>query len=138
MSCPVTYDARSEARNATSAPSSGGSPYRAAGIVRRWSARTSSSVLPSRSARPESDPLWQMLSAELGQPEIDELRRYLAGEVPHGEMGYGGLTIEPYDGRGGRSAIFIVRHEKFGTERVARAALSSILHDLAHHLRRQR
>jgi|GEM_PF-1996148 len=92
--------------------------------------------MPSRS-RPDSDPLWQMLSAELGQPEIDELRRYLAGELPHMDMGYGGLTIEPYDGRGGRSQIFIVRHERFGEKRVARAALASVLHDLGHHLRRQ-
>lgn len=91
----------------------------------------------SRTSRPESDPLWQMLSAELGQPEIDELRRYLAGELSYMEMGYGALSIEPYDGRGGRSPIFIVRHEQFGEERVARSALASILHDLGHHLRRR-
>jgi hypothetical protein len=84
----------------------------------------------------EEDILWKMLSSELGIPEIRELQDYLVGESDHYEMGYGELTIEPYDGRGGHSAIFRVRHVRHGETMVSASALRSALHDLIHELRR--
>ncbi|MEO5931848.1 MAG: hypothetical protein ABIR47_18080 [Candidatus Kapaibacterium sp.] len=84
----------------------------------------------------EEDILWKMLSSELGIPEIRELQNYLAGESDHYEMGYGELAIEPYDGRGGHSAIFRVRHARHGETMVSASALQSALHDLIHELRR--
>ncbi len=77
-----------------------------------------------------------MLEAELGVPEVQELQAYLAGDVDFYEMGYGDLMIEPYDVRGGQSAIFRLRHRRIGELLVSRSALSSVLHDLRHHLRR--
>ena len=77
-----------------------------------------------------------MLAGELGASEVRELQAYLAGEVDHYEMGYGNLSIEPYDVRGGESSMFRLRHQTLGELLVGRSALRSVLHDLLHHLRR--
>ena len=90
----------------------------------------------AKHTKQQDDILWKMLARELGMPEVQELQGYLAGSAEHFEMGYGDLTIEPYDVRGGRSAIFRLRHPAFGETTVSHAALRSVLHDLAHHLRR--
>ena len=82
------------------------------------------------------DQLWQMISSEMQQLEIDEMRDYLAGNVEHFEMGFGDLQIEPYDSHGGASRMFRLRHERYGETVVARSALLSVLHDLSHDLRR--
>jgi hypothetical protein len=84
------------------------------------------------------DVLWKMLESELGMPEVVELQGYLdgTGESDRFEMGYGLLTIEPYDTRGGGSRMFRVRHPRFGETTVSRSAFRSVLHDLAHALRR--
>ncbi|MBS1910748.1 MAG: hypothetical protein JST22_02055 [Bacteroidetes bacterium] len=82
------------------------------------------------------DVLWAMLSSELALPEIEELRAYLDGRGEHYDMGYGQLSIEPYDARGGRSAIFKIRHARYGETLVSASALKSVLHDLRHHLLR--
>ena len=84
------------------------------------------------------DILWKMLESELRMPEVVELQAYLdgTGESERFEMGYGELTIEPYDTRGGTSHMFRVRHPKFGEETISRAAFRSVLHDLGHALRR--
>jgi hypothetical protein len=84
------------------------------------------------------DILWRMLESELCMPEVDELQGYLngTGESDHFEMGYGELTIEPYDARGGGSRMFRVRHQKLGETTVSRSALRSVLHDLKHRLLR--
>ncbi len=78
-----------------------------------------------------------MLADELGRVEIAELRRYLDGEFESFEMGYGDLTIEPYDVRSGRSRVFRVRHPRFGEEMVHHSALLAALHDLEHELLRK-
>jgi len=88
------------------------------------------------SSKPQDDILWKMLERELRMPEIQELQEFLAGAEEHFEMGYGELMIEPYDARGGHSAMFRVRHPAFGETTVSRSALRSVLHDLAHHFRR--
>lgn len=80
------------------------------------------------------DILWKMLSSELELPEIRELQLYLDGESEHGDMGYGDLTVEPYDARGGRSALFRLRHRRYGETTISKSALRSVLHDLRHHL----
>jgi hypothetical protein len=90
----------------------------------------------AKRTKPEDDPLWTMLAGELGTPEVRELQAYLAGDIDHYEMGYGNLTIEPYDARGGESAMFHLRHQTLGELLVSRSALRSVLHDLVHHLRR--
>lgn len=82
----------------------------------------------------KDDVLWQMLASELGIPEIRELQRYLEGEEEHFEMGYGDLSIEPYDMRGGNSALFRIRHRTLGETQLSASALMSTLHDLRHHL----
>ena len=87
-------------------------------------------------SKQEEDILWNMLASELGMPEVRELQGYLEGRGDHFEMGYGELTIEPYDARAGRSAMFKIRHGKIGETLVSASALRSVLHDLAHHLRR--
>jgi hypothetical protein len=51
-------------------------------------------------------------------------------------MGYGDLTIEPYDAHAGRSKMFKLRHTKIGETLVSASALRSVLHDLSHYLRR--
>ena len=75
-----------------------------------------------------------MLNKELRMPDVREMQRYLDGEEEHFEMGYGDLSIEPYDTKGGQSAMFKLRHPDFGESMVSHSALRSILHDLAHHL----
>ncbi|MBC8144220.1 MAG: hypothetical protein H7X80_01475 [bacterium] len=84
------------------------------------------------------DILWKMLESEMGMPEVVELQGYLNGngDADHFEMGYGELVIEPYDTRGGRSRMFRVRHPKYGETTVSHSAMLSVLHDLAHALRR--
>jgi hypothetical protein len=84
------------------------------------------------------DVLWKMLRAELGMPEVVELKGYIdgTGESERFEMGYGSLVIEPYDTRGGHSRMFRLRHPDYGETTVSRAALRSVLHDLEHELRR--
>jgi hypothetical protein len=82
------------------------------------------------------DVLWKMLASELRLEQIAELRTYLNGEGEFYDMGYGDLMIEPYDGRGGRSSIFRLRHSMFGELQVSASALKSVLHDLQHHLLR--
>lgn len=84
----------------------------------------------------QDDILWKMLEKELQMPDVRELQEFLAGAEEHFEMGYGDLCIEPYDARGGNSAMFRVRHPAFGETIVGRSALRSVLHDLAHHFRR--
>lgn len=86
----------------------------------------------------KDDILWKMLESELGMQQVAELQGYLdgTGESEHFEMGYGDLTIEPYDARGGSSRMFRVRHPKYGEQTVGHAALRSVLHDLSHALRR--
>ena len=82
----------------------------------------------------EEDILWKMLTAELGIPEVQELQTYLRGEGEHYDMGYGSLTVEPYDARGGNSKMFRVRHETHGEITLSRTSLQSVLHDLQHSL----
>ncbi|MGE3800620.1 MAG: hypothetical protein AB7H80_06335 [Candidatus Kapaibacterium sp.] len=82
------------------------------------------------------DILWKMLNEELGMEEIREVQAYLRGEGNYYDMGYGGLTIEPYEGRVDGST-FRVRHEKHGEEVVNRSVLGSVLHDLLHYRRKQ-
>ena len=84
----------------------------------------------------EEDILWKMLSAELGMADIRELQSYLHGEGEHYDMGYGSLSIEPYDARGGRSSMFRVRHESHGEITLSSSALQSVLHDLHHSMRK--
>ncbi len=84
----------------------------------------------------QDDILWKMLERELQMPEVQELQGYLAGATEHYEMGYGDLSIEPYDAGNGLSAIFRLRHPAFGETTVSRSALRSVLHDLTHYLRR--
>ncbi len=86
---------------------------------------------------PPKDIIHGMLAEELGRAEIAELRDYLAGEFEAFEMGYGDLTIEPYDARSGRSRIFRLRHPRHGEEFVHHAPLLAALHDLEHELLRQ-
>lgn len=96
---------------------------------------TISRIMANRT-KPEDDPLWKMLEAELGPPEVRELQEYLAGDIDFYEMGYGDLMIEPYDSCGGNSAMFRLRHRRIGEMLVSRSALRSVLHDLSHHLKR--
>jgi hypothetical protein len=84
----------------------------------------------------DEDILWKMLASELAMPEVREMQSYLENELDHFEMGYGDLSVEPYDARGGKSAMFRLRHAKLGETLVSHSALKSALHDLAHHLRR--
>jgi hypothetical protein len=86
---------------------------------------------PSR----EDDILWNMLRSELRIPEIHELQDYLQGESEHFDMGYGDLSIEPYDAGGGSSQMLRVRHRMLGEITVSNSALRSVLHDLRHHLK---
>lgn len=110
-----------------------------------WSFDTLAAALCKHSTVPssehpvsmKSDPLHGMLADELGRAEIAELRRYLDGEFESFEMGYGDLTIEPYDALAGRSRVFRVRHPRFGEEMVHHAALLAALHDLEHELLRK-
>lgn len=90
----------------------------------------------AKSNKKEEDILWQMLASELAMPEVQELQQFLEGESEHFEMGYGALLIEPYEFRSGASRMFKIRHQKYGETLVSRSALRSVLHDLAHHLRR--
>jgi hypothetical protein len=91
----------------------------------------------AKSTKKNEDILWQMLASELAMPDVQELQRFLEGEGgEHFEMGYGALSIEPYDFRGGASRMFKLRHLQYGETVISRAALRSVLHDLAHHLRR--
>ncbi len=83
--------------------------------------------------RAEEDILWKMLSSELRMEDVRELREYLDTGAMHFEMGYGDLLIEPYDARGGRSAMFRVRHARHGETLVSSSTLRSVLHDLHHH-----
>ena len=85
----------------------------------------------------EEDILWKMLTTELGMAEVREMQEYLRGEGSHYDMGYGELTVEPYDAHGGSSRMFRVRHERFGEVTLSRSALQSVLHDLGHALRKQ-
>lgn len=85
----------------------------------------------------EDDILWKMLATELGMPEVREMQEYLRGEGAHYDMGYGGLTVEPYDAHGGSSRMFRVRHDQFGEVTLSRSALQSALHDLLHDLRKK-
>ena len=82
------------------------------------------------------DIIWKMLSAELTMERIRDLQAYLRGETEFFEMGYGDLIIEPYDGSGGRSRMFRLRHERFGETTLSHSALGSVLHDLHHYLRK--
>ncbi len=84
-----------------------------------------------------SDILWTMLSSELGLPQVAELQDYLTGQSDYFDMGYGDLSVEPYDARGGRSTMFRVRHRIHGEVTVSNSALRSVLHDLRHHLNRR-
>jgi hypothetical protein len=86
-----------------------------------------------RTQQPQDDILWKMLQSELRMPEVREVQRYLDGDTDHFDMGYGDLSIEPYDARGGVSRMFRIRHQKFGETTVSHSALRSVLHDLAHH-----
>jgi hypothetical protein len=86
--------------------------------------------------KPDDDILWKMLASELGMPEVRELQGYLDGRGDYFEMGYGELTIEPYDARAGLSNLFKLRHAKIGETLVSASALRSVLHDLMHYLRR--
>lgn len=90
----------------------------------------------ARSINRNDDILWKMLDEELGMEEIREVQKYLRGEGDFFDMGYGALTIEPYDGRP-RSTSYRVRHEKYGEEIITSAALGSLLHDLLHYRRKQ-
>jgi len=90
----------------------------------------------AKSTKKNEDILWLMLESELTMPNIVELQGFLEGEGEHFEMGYGALSIEPYDFRSGASRMFKLRHLNYGETIVGRAALKSVLHDLAHHLRR--
>ncbi len=90
----------------------------------------------ANNTKKSEDILWQMLASELSMPEVQELMGFLEGAGEHFEMGYGSLSIEPYDFRSGSSRMFRIRHQKLGETTVSRAALRSVLHDLAHHLRR--
>jgi hypothetical protein len=92
----------------------------------------------AKKASRTDDILWKMLESELRMPEVNELDGYLngTGETDHFEMGYGDLTIEPYDARGGNSRMFRIRHQKLGETTVSHSALRSVLHDLRHALRR--
>ena len=92
--------------------------------------------MKTKGASRNDDILWKMLDAELGMEEIREVQAYLRGEGEFFDMGYGDLTIEPYEGRPGSSS-FRVRHEKYGEEVITRAALGSLLHDLLHYRRKQ-
>ena len=92
--------------------------------------------MKSKRSEQEPDILWQMLSSELALPEVREMQQYLEGAIEHSEMGYGDLSIEPYDARGGDSRIFRVRHSRHGETLVSRSALRSVLHDLKHYLLR--
>jgi len=83
-----------------------------------------------------NDQLWQMLAPAMGITEIRELQAYLRGESQHYDMGYGELSIEPYDARGGASTIFRLRHLQLGELTISRAALQGILQELLHELRR--
>lgn len=78
------------------------------------------------------DVLWSMLSDQLTLADVRELQGYLNGESGFYDMGYGRVTIEPYDGDGGNSRMFRVRHLDLGQQVLSRATLHSILHDLAH------
>ena len=90
-----------------------------------------------KKTKKQDDILWQMLDRELKMPDVREMQEFLAGESEHFEMGYGDLLIEPYDARGGRSNMFKLRHRELGETVVGRAALRSVLHDLAHELIRR-
>jgi hypothetical protein len=90
----------------------------------------------AKRTKQEEDILWKMLESEMGMLEVRELQGYLEGRGDFFEMGYGDLTIEPYDARAGRSAMFKLRHTAFGETLVSASALRSVLHDLMHHLRR--
>lgn len=82
------------------------------------------------------DQLWRMMAPVMSIAEIREMQEYLRGESHHYDMGYGDLSIEPYDGRGGASAMFRLRHLQLGELTISRAALQSILQELLHELRR--
>lgn len=84
----------------------------------------------------KDDQLWQMLAPVMGIAEIREMQAYLRGESHHYDMGYGDLSIEPYDARGGVSTMFRLRHLQLGELTISRAALQSILQELLHELRR--
>jgi hypothetical protein len=88
----------------------------------------------SKRSKRNDDTLWHMLSKELQMQEVRELQGYLDGDEEHYEMGYGDLTIEPYDTQGGRSKMFRLRHKDYGQTIVSHAALRSVLHDLSHYL----
>ena len=92
----------------------------------------------AKSGSRTDDILWKMLHTELGMTEVEELRAYLdgTGDTERYEMGYGLLTIEPYDTRGGSSRMFRLRHPRFGETTISRSAFASVLHDLKHELRR--
>ncbi len=90
----------------------------------------------AKRTKQDEDILWKMLESEMGMPEVRELQGYLEGRGDHFEMGYGDLTIEPYDARAGSSALFRLRHAKIGETLVSASTLRSVLHDLMHYLRR--
>ncbi len=83
------------------------------------------------------DTLWTMLSDELDFASVREVEAWLDGASDYVDVGYGRLSIEAYDGMaGGKSRTFRVRHEKHGDMVISRAALTTLLNDLAHALRR--
>ena len=82
------------------------------------------------------DTLWKMMTEELDFAAVREIESWLDGELDFVDVGYGLLSIESYDGmQGGRSRSFRLRHEKHGDQVVSRAALMTVLNDLAHALR---
>lgn len=83
------------------------------------------------------DTLWTMLADELDFASVREIEAWLDGATDFVDIGFGRLTIDSYDGMsGGKSRTFRVRHEKLGEMVISRAALSTVLNDLAHALRR--
>lgn len=92
--------------------------------------------MKKKTSTQNDDQLWQMLAPVMGIAEIREMQAYLRGESHHYDMGYGDLSIEPYDARGGASTLFRLRHLQHGELTISRAALQSILQELLHELRR--
>ena len=87
-------------------------------------------------AERETDTLWQMLKSELDFQAVREVEAWLDGEIEFIDLGYGKLSIEPYDGTPAQSArTFYLRHDDFGRTTIQRAAFQTVLNDLAHTLR---
>ncbi len=87
-------------------------------------------------AERETDTLWQMLSSELDFDSVREVEAWLDGSIEYVDLGYGKLSIESYDGTPAVSArTFYLQHDDFGRTTIQRAALQTVLNDLAHALR---